>query len=176
MSRISHIEESEHPELAGLIDRIRGARGGRLLNFYRALLHSPQLAATWMPFNDAVRHDTLLDGRVCELAIMRVAVLNRADYVLRIHRARYAGPAGVTPDECDALTDWARSTLFGARDRAVLAYVDAMTREVEVNDAVFGAVREHFGERETVELTVLVGAYNLHTRVLMALRIDPESA
>ena len=46
MSRISHIEESEHPELAGLIDRIRGARGGRLLNFYRALLHSPQLAAT----------------------------------------------------------------------------------------------------------------------------------
>jgi alkylhydroperoxidase family enzyme len=176
MSRVSHIQESEHPELAELIDRIRGGRGGRLLNFYRALLHSPQLAATWMPFNDAVRRETLLDGRVRELTIMRVAILNGVDYVLNIHRARYAGPAGVTPDECDALTDWARSTLFSARDRAVLAYTDAMTREVEVNDAVFEAVREHFNERETVELTVLVGAYNLHTRVLSALRIDPESA
>jgi alkylhydroperoxidase family enzyme len=51
-----------------------------------------------------------------------------------------------------------------------------MTREVDVNDAVFDAVREQFNERETVELTVLVGAYNLHTRVLSALRIDPESA
>ena len=58
MSRVSHIDESEHPELAELIGRIRGARGGRLLNFYRALLHSPQLAATWMPFNDAVRPPT----------------------------------------------------------------------------------------------------------------------
>jgi alkylhydroperoxidase family enzyme len=176
MSRVSHIQESEHPELAELIDRIRGGRGGRLLNFYRALLHSPQLAATWMPFNDAVRRETLLDGRVRELTIMRVAILNGVDYVLNIHRTRYAGPAGVTPDECDALTDWARSTLFDARDRAVLAYTDAMTREVDVNDAVFDAVREQFNERETVELTVLVGAYNLHTRVLSALRIDPESA
>src|SRR5215510_12356725 len=175
MARVSYINEAEHPELAELIGRIRGGRGGRLLNFYRALLHSPQLAATWMPFNDAVRHETLLSDRVRELTIMRVAVLNGVDYVLNIHRARYAGPAGVTPDECDALTDWARSTLFDARDRAVLAYVDAMTREIEVNDAVFEAVRQHFGERETVELTVLIGAYNLHTRVLSALRIDPES-
>ena len=175
MARVSYINEPEHPELAELIGRIRGARGGRLLNFYRALLHSPDLAATWTPFNDAVRHQTQLDDRVREITIMRVAILNHVDYVLKIHRARYAGPAGVTPDECDALTDWARSTLFGPRDRAVLAYVDAMTREVEVNDAVFEAVREHFGERETVELTVLIGAYNLHTRVLAALRIDPES-
>ena len=176
MSRVSHIEESEHPELAELIGRIRGARGGRLLNFYRTLLHSPQLAATWLPFNDAVRRETLLDARVRELTIMRVAILNRVDYVLNIHRRRYAAQAGVTADECDALTDWARSTLFGRRERAVLSYVDAMTREIEVPDPVFEELREHFGERETVELTVLVGAYNLHTRVLMALRVDPEKA
>src|SRR5262249_52368910 len=102
-------------------------------------------------------------------------VLNHVDYVLRIHRARYAAPAGVTPHESGALTHWSRSTLFGPRDRAGLAHVDAMTREIEVNDAAFHGVREHFSERETVELTVLIGAYNLHTRVLSALRIDPES-
>jgi AhpD family alkylhydroperoxidase len=176
MARVTLIEASERPDLAALVGRIRGQRGGRLLNFYRALLHSPPLAETWLAFNNAVRDSTALDQRVRELVIMRVAILNRADYVLDIHKARYAAPAGVDPRECDALPDWERSALFAPRERAVLAYVDAMTRDVEVSDAVFGALREHFSERETVELTVLVGAYNLHTRVLKALRIDPEKA
>jgi len=175
MARITPIDEAQRPELAALISRIRGARGGRLLNFYRALLHSPPLAATWLEFNNAVRHQTGIDERARELAIMRVAILNRVDYVLDIHKARYAGPAGVTPGECEAVADWERSGLFGPRERALLAYVDAMTRDVEVTDAVFDALREHFSEGETVELTVLVGAYNLHTRVLKALRVDPES-
>jgi alkylhydroperoxidase family enzyme len=58
----------------------------------------------------------------------------------------------------------------------VLAYVDAMTRDVEVPDAVFREMRAHFRERAAVELTVLVAAYNMHTRVLRALDIDPENA
>lgn len=175
MARVTSIDEESRPELAALVARIRGERGGRLLNFYRALLHSPPLAATWMEFNNAVRRETTIEGRLRELVIMRVAILNGVDYVLDIHKARYAGPAGVAPGECDALADWASSTVFGARERAVLAYVDAMTRDVDVPDAVFGALREHFNEREAVELTVLVGAYNLHTRVLKALRVDPEN-
>jgi len=175
MARVTSIDEESHPELAALAARIRGERGGRLLNFYRVLLHSPPLAATWIEFNNAVRRETAIEDRLRELVIMRVAILNGVDYVLDIHKARYAAPAGVTPGECDALADWPRSTLFGARERSVLAYVDAMTRDVDVPDAVFGALREHFSEREAVELTVLVGAYNLHTRVLKALRVDPEN-
>jgi alkylhydroperoxidase family enzyme len=34
----------------------------------------------------------------------------------------------------------------------------------------------HFGERAVVELTVLAAAYNMHTRVLKALDIEPENA
>ena len=174
MARVTPIDEHNHPELAGLIERIRGERGGRLLNFYRALLHSPPLAATWLELNNAVRRQTKIDGRVCELVIMRVALLNRADYVLNIHKARYAAPAGVTGPEAEALTDWRGSKLFGARENAVLAYVDAMTRDVTVPDPIFNALREHFSEREIVELTVLIAAYNMHTRMLMALQVDPE--
>ena len=105
---------------------------------------------------------------------MRVAVLNHADYVFQIHRLRYAEPAGVTPAEIEALRDWRKSGVFGPGDAALLAYVDAMTRDVEVPDAVFNGMRAHFGERAAVELTVLIAAYNMHTRVLRALDIDPE--
>ena len=45
MARVTLIEEREHLELAELIAKIRGKRGGRLLNLYRVLLHSPGLAA-----------------------------------------------------------------------------------------------------------------------------------
>jgi alkylhydroperoxidase family enzyme len=51
-----------------------------------------------------------------------------------------------------------------------------MTRDVVVADSVFKDLKAHFDEREIVELTVLIGAYNMHTRVLKALDIDPEEA
>jgi alkylhydroperoxidase family enzyme len=49
-----------------------------------------------------------------------------------------------------------------------------MTRDVSVPDAVFTDVRKHFNERELVELTVLIGTYNMHNRVMQALAIDLE--
>jgi len=45
---------------------------------------------------------------------------------------------------------------------------------VSVPDGVFAALRDHFNERELVELTVLIGTYNMHNRVMLALDIDLE--
>lgn len=45
MARVSLIDEKDYPELSDLIGKIRPARGGRLLNIYRIMLHSPPLAA-----------------------------------------------------------------------------------------------------------------------------------
>jgi alkylhydroperoxidase family enzyme len=53
-------------------------------------------------------------------------------------------------------------------------YADTMSRDIDVLDAVFDALREHVDERQIVELTVLIGVYNMHTRVGQALQIDPE--
>ncbi len=49
-----------------------------------------------------------------------------------------------------------------------------MTRDVAVPGAAFDALRPHFSARQTVDLTVLTGIYNMHTRVFTALAIDPE--
>jgi len=174
MARVSLIDDRTGPEAAAVVKRIRGARGGRLLNLYRALLHAPALAGAWLDFNNAVRFKTALDDRLRELAIVRIAYLNGASYVVRIHRSRYAEAAGVSRAEVDALKNWSRSKHFSSRERAMLAYADAMTREVKVSAAVFRSLRRHFDERRLVELTVLIAAYNMHTRVLKALDIDPE--
>jgi 4-carboxymuconolactone decarboxylase len=174
VARVSLIDEN-HPELAGLIGKIRGARRGRLINIYRLMLHSPALAAAWFELNQAVRYATEIDGRSRELVVMRVALLNGCDYVLRTHASSYALKEGLTKAQVDALGDWDSSRLFSEPQRSLLAYVDAMTRDIDVPDAAFAELRKHYSERQAVEITMLVGAYNMLTRVLIALQIDPES-
>lgn len=174
MARISLVDQENHPELSDLIAKIRGARGGRLLNIYRMMLHSPPIAGAWLDFNSAVRTQTEIDGQSRELAVMRIAILNGVDYILRAHGPTYALKEGLTPAQVDALANWDSSTLFSKKQRALLAYVDAMTRDIDVSDAVFTQVRNHYSERQTVELTMLIGTYNMHTRVLKALKVDPE--
>ncbi len=174
MARVSLIEEKDHPELAELIARIRGGRGGRLLNIYKMLLHSPDIAKAWLEQVTTVRWKTALDGRIREIVIIRVAILNRVEYVIKAHVPAFALKEGLTREQCDALADWRNSTLFNDRQRAALAYTDAMTRDIQVPDAVHAELRRHFDERQIVELTVLIGTYNMHTRVLQALEIDAE--
>jgi len=175
MPRISLIEEKDHPELRELIARIRGDRGGRLLNIYETLLHSPALAMAFLEQVSAVRWKTELDGQIREIVIIRVGILNRCEYVFRAHVPAYTAQEGLTREQCEAIADWHSSTLFDARQRAALAYTDAMTRDIQVSDAVYAGLRPHFSERQIVELTMLIGTYNMHTRVLQALEIDPTA-
>ena len=174
MARVPLIQEKDHPELSDLVAKIKGARGGRLINIYRLMLHSPALAGAWFDLNQAVRYGTELDGQCRELAVIRVAILNDVEYVVRAHGPAYALKEGLTPAQVEALADWRPSNLFNDKQRALLAYVDAMTRNIDVPDEAFAELRRYFSERQTVELTMLIGAYNMLTRFLKALKVDPE--
>ena len=174
MARVSLIQEKDHPEIADLTAKIRSGRRGALLNIYKLLLHSPPLAATWFEHFNAVRWKTELAGRTREIVIIRVALLNRMDYVLRQHVPSLAQAEGLSEQECSALSDWETSSLFNASERAALGLADAMTRAVDVPDSVFTDLRRDFSERQIVELAVLIGSYNMHNRVFSALKVDPE--
>ena len=175
MARVSLIDEQTAVAHTNLITKIKGARGGRLINIYRLMLHSPSLANAWFDLNQAVRYGTEIDGQSREIAVIRVAILNKVDYVLQAHGPAYALKEGLTTAQVDAIANWQASSLFSAKQRSLLAYTDAITREIDVPDEVFDEVRIHFTERQTVELTLLIGAYNMLTRFLKALKVDPES-
>ena len=175
MARVPLIEEDDHPELAPLVERIRGGRRGALINVYRLLLNSPKLAETWFDHVNAVRWETTLDGRLRELVIIRIGHVTKGAYMLRQHVPRLALADGVSEAECAALADWQASDLFSDAERAALAYADAMTTEIDVPDAVYAPLARHFTDpRQIVELTVLIATYNMHSRVLQALRVDLE--
>jgi alkylhydroperoxidase family enzyme len=174
MARVKLIEPDERPDQSALIERIRKGRRGTVINVYKTLMHNPDIASVWLDLVNVVRWKVVLDDRLREIVIVHVGYLNRCPYVVNQHVPELTAPAGLTKAECDALADWRAATCFNARERAALAYADTMSRDIDVPGAVFDALREHFDERQIVELTVLIGVYNMHTRVGQALQIDPE--
>jgi alkylhydroperoxidase family enzyme len=128
MARVSYFDDKDHPELADLVGKIRAGRRGELINVYKLLLHSPPLASCWFDLISTARYKTELDGRLREIVIVRVAYLNRTEYVVKQHVPQLSTPEGLSQAECDALADWKGSQFFSDRERAALAYTDAMMR------------------------------------------------
>ena len=170
MARIPY-PDPRNPAIAPLVQRIERERG-KVLNLYGMLLHSPPVAEGWLAFLTAIRQKCKLSGRVRELVTMRIAVINGAEYEFRAH-VPFALNEGITQAQIDALRE-SRLDAFDERERTILAYCDSMTREIHVPDAVFQAVRPHFDERELVELTATIAAYNLVSRFLEALQVDHD--
>ena len=170
MARISY-SDLRDPAVAPLVARIERERG-RVINLYRMLLQSPPVAEGWLAFLTAIRQKCSLSGRDRELVIMHIAVINGADYEFRAH-VPFALREGITQAQIDALRE-GNLQPFDARERDVLAYCESMTRDIHVPDTVFQAVRPHYSERELVELTATIAAYNLVSRFLEALQIDHD--
>ncbi|TCR65347.1 carboxymuconolactone decarboxylase family protein [Bosea sp. BK604] len=171
--RLPYADENA-PEVAALADRIRAERGGRLPNLYRMLLHSPALAQGWLGFLTAVRQQSSLDPALRELAILRVAILNRSQPEYDAH-VTFALKVGLSQDKIDALPHWTGATAFDERARAALALADAMTLDVQVSDEAVAEVVARFGEQQATELIITIAAYNMTTRFLEVLQIDQEA-
>ena len=173
MARVPYIEEEDHPELAPLVARIKAERG-KVLDLYKVLLHRPAVMEGWLNFFTAIRQKTKLGGRYRELAILRVAILNGADYEYQAHLP-FALKEDVTAEQIAALKAWQASPLFDVAERAVLAYTDTMTKEIQVPDELFAEVQKHFDAQDLVELTATVAGYNLVSRFLEAMQVGHQS-
>lgn len=165
--------------------RIRERRGGRLTALDGMLLHSPEFADGWNSMLGAVRGKSTLPPDIRELAILRVAARNGADYEWVAHEP-LARQAGLGDEQIAAIKvggGGAAGRGAGAAGRgagglspaqwAALAYTDAVTMHVSVRREIFAAVRAHFDDRQVLELTVTVAAYNMVSRVLVALEVAP---
>jgi len=169
------------PDDAGpeeVVAPIRARRGGTLLNLDRQLLYSPPLAAGWNELMGAVRSRLVLPELLREIAICAVATINRAPYEFH-HHAPLLRAAGASEAQVDSLRDvdaaLAAAGLFGPAGDATLRLAVEMTRSVQVADQTFDAARRALGDdRQLVELIGTIASYNMVSRVIVALGIEPE--
>ena len=160
------------PALAEMEARIAAARG-RISPLYQVLLNSPAVVQGWEAMLTAIRLNTSLSPRVRELIILRVATLNNAPYEFDAH-VPHALAAGMPQAVVEQLRGGPRADAvqgLEAGEADVLALTDAMTRDIEVPDALFAPLRSRYNDQELVELAATVAAYNMVSRFLVALRV-----
>ena len=168
-ARIAPIPPGTRPELAALEAKIVAKRG-RITPLYQHLLNSPVMAEGWEEFLSAVRQRNSVSPALRELVILRVAVLNHAPYEFDAH-VPHALQAGLPQAKIDAVRDEALASVFDATERVVLQLTDTMTRDIEVPDALFAQVERLFQGQQLLDLCITIGAYNMVSRVLVALHI-----
>lgn len=168
--RVPLVAPGTRPALAETEARILAERG-RISLLYQVLLNSPPIAAGWERMLTAVRKQTTLPADLRELVILRVAVLNRARFEFEAH-VPHAQEAGVDAGRIAGLRDTPLPALYSAVEARVLALTDAMTRDVEVPDALMESLRADFDAQGIVELVATIAAYNMVSRFLVALGIE----
>ncbi len=170
--RLAPIAPGTRPELAEQEARILATRG-RISPLYQVLLHSPVLAEGWEALLTAIRQKTSVPADLRELVILRVAMLNDAPYEFDAH-VPHALAAGLPQAAIDALRDAGQGAPahLSPPQAEVVALTDAMTRDIDVPDAVYAPLEARYGAATRLELVATVAAYNMVSRLLVALRID----
>jgi AhpD family alkylhydroperoxidase len=119
-----------------------------------------------------------LEHSLLELVKTRASILNGCAYCIEMH-TREARAAGETEARLYLLSAWAESPLYTARERAALAWTDAVTLVAtsRVPDDVYAQARAQFTEAELVKLTLAIGVINTWNRFAVAFRaVHPVAA
>jgi len=116
-----------------------------------------------------------LERSLLELVKIRASQINGCAFCLVMH-TNEARQHGETDDRMHLLNAWREAPAFNARERAALAWVEALTlvSKDHVPDAVYEEVRRQFSEKELVDLTAAAVAINAWNRITIAFRTPPE--
>jgi AhpD family alkylhydroperoxidase len=112
-----------------------------------------------------------LEYSLYELVKMRASQINGCAFCLHMH-SKDARAAGETEERLHLLVAWRESSLYTPRERAALAWTEALTNLAQTGapDADYDGLKPHFSEVEIVNLTLLIGLINSWNRMAVGLR------
>lgn len=114
-----------------------------------------------------------LEHSLLELVKTRASQINGCAFCLDMH-TKDARAAGETEQRLYTLPAWEETPFFTGRERAALAWTEAVTRvaDTRVPDAVYEHARQHFSEKELVDLTLAIVAINGWNRLAISFRSE----
>src|SRR6478736_51693 len=118
-----------------------------------------------------VKKSSKLEPSLLELVRMRASQINGCAYCLDMH-SKDARAGGESEQRLYALNAWRETPFFTDRERAALAWTEAVTlvSETHVPDEVYARVAQHFDEAEMVALTFAVVVINSWNRLSVSFR------
>jgi alkylhydroperoxidase family enzyme len=113
-----------------------------------------------------------LDPITRELGILRAGYTQGSQFVFSQH-CKAARRFGLSDDKISAIPHWQVSPLFDEKERAILAWADALILQGgRSSDELFEALHSHLSDEDILELTYHVMGYNLHAVCCKALRLE----
>lgn len=114
-----------------------------------------------------------LERSLLELVKLRASQINGCAFCLDMH-TKDARAEGETEQRLYTLSAWRETPFFSERERAALAWTEAVTLiGGGVSDALYAEARRHFNERELTDLTWAIVAINGWNRVAISMRAVP---
>ena len=119
-------------------------------------------------------HGYGLEEKLMKLVEVRASQINGCGVCLDMH-SREARKAGDTEERVLMLSAWRETTLYDEREKAALAWTEALTLlpEKGAPDHVYEAVQAQFSEEEQISLTLLVGIINSFNRIGVGFHVPP---
>lgn len=111
-----------------------------------------------------------LETILMQLVRLRASLINGCEYCISLHTAELK-KLNEPPERINGLADWRNSDLYTHRERAALAWTDAVTniQDGHAPDVVYDEMRAHFSEVEAVNLTLIISTINAWNRIAISL-------
>ncbi|HEX7911425.1 MAG TPA: carboxymuconolactone decarboxylase family protein [Paraburkholderia sp.] len=137
---------------------------------------SPELFKKFLEFSNQLK-GSAIEESIRDLVSIRASQINGCGFCVDMH-VKEARLHGERELRLHHLAIWRESTLFAPRERAALAWTEALTRlaELGVPDDIYTHVRTQFSEKELSDLTYEVMSINAWNRANVAFRTVPGSA
>ena len=135
---------------------------------------APEGLAKMRALEHYLNTDAGLEASLLGLVRLRVSMMNGCEYCIGLHGAELK-KLNEPVERVDGVAEWQTSEAYTQRERAALAWAEAVTdiQEGHAPDAVYGEVRAHFSEAETVNLTLAITTINAWNRIAIALGAYP---
>jgi alkylhydroperoxidase family enzyme len=138
----------------------RGSKSGGP-NMYAQMAHNPGLLRLFKPLSSFFGMHGLLPARDREIAILRIAWLNRQPFIWGEHVRLGHSQGGLTSEEIERITQGSGAPGWSEHDRAILAAVEQLRETSDIAEATWDVLRRSWSEGQLVELPALVGQYQM---------------
>jgi AhpD family alkylhydroperoxidase len=116
-----------------------------------------------------------IDKQLLELIKLRASQINGCAFCVQFHILQ-SESLGIAADKLNLVVVWREAPQFSARERAALAWTEALTLLTEgVSDEVYAQVRAEFSEQELAYLSSAIASINVWNRLGVAYRWTPPA-
>lgn len=168
MARLPYLDVSDlAPEHKHLLKRN--------INLLRLMSHSPKGATAFHTMGQYIRHESPLNPRLREMAILQIGYMTRSVYEYT-HHIKISRDFGVSDEDIRAIAIETKglTSQLDSLTQTVLRAAREMTQNFAASEATFNELKTHLDNESLTDLVLIISFYNAVVRFLATMQIDNE--